>query len=49
MPFLDDVDSPEVLLEWQHPGSPYGRQRAEAPPTTSYAIMRRACPLVTLR
>ena len=20
MPFLDDVDSPEVLLEWQHPG-----------------------------
>jgi len=21
MPFLDDVDSPEVLLEWQHPGA----------------------------
>jgi len=21
MPFLDDVDSPEVLLAWQHPGA----------------------------
>jgi hypothetical protein len=32
MPFLDNVDSSEALLEWQHPGPPYGRQRAEAPP-----------------
>jgi len=21
MPFLDDIDSPEVLLAWQHPGA----------------------------
>jgi hypothetical protein len=31
MPFLDDVDSPEVLLEWQHPGPPNGFQLVEAP------------------
>jgi len=31
MPFLDDVDSPEVLLEWQHLGPPYGRQRQKPP------------------